>query len=183
MNTKMRNLTLTAAALAALTVIAPKATAQPWKGFPLPPSPHQVREMFQERHGGHSYGNSGHGSTGGGYGHGYGGGYRGGYGGGYRGPTGGYGRGYYGGGRGYYGGYPHRYVAPVRPYVRYGYGGGYGYGAPYRTYSGFRFYSSCPGPGYVYIANIGWALPPYAGAVWIPGYYDDEGLWIEGCWR
>lgn len=175
MNTKMRNLTLAAAALAALTVIAPKATAQPWKGFPLPPSPHQVREMFQERHGsprnqapGHAYGNYGRGSYGGGYG-------RGAYGGGYRGPAVGY-------GRGYYGGYEHRYVAPVRPYVR-GYGGGYGYGAPYRTYAGFRFYSSCPGPGYVYIADLGWALPPFLGAVWVPGYSDIDGLWVEGYWR
>lgn len=176
MNTKMRNLTLTAAALAALTVTAPNAAAQPWKGFPLPPSPHQVKEMFQERHGsrrdqtpGHAYGGGyGHGAYDGGYGHGYGGGYRG--------PARGY-------GRGYYGGYAPRYVAPVRPYVRYGYGGGYAYGAPFRTYAGVRFYSSCPGPGYVYIANVGWGLPPFQGAVWYPGYYDDEGIWIEGCWR
>lgn len=174
MNSTMRNLTLAAAALAALTVTAPKAAAQPWKGFPLPPSPHQVREMFQERHGssgnhapGHGYGNYGRDSYGGRYGHGA-------YGGGYRGPSGGY-------GRGDHRGYERRYVAPVRPYARYGYGGGYG--APYRTYSGFRFYSSCPGPGYVYIANFGWGLPPFAGAVWYPGYTDDEGFWIEGFWR
>ncbi|MEO8053800.1 MAG: hypothetical protein ABI768_01505 [Acidobacteriota bacterium] len=174
MNTTMRNLTLTAAALAALTVIAPKATAEPWKGFPLPPSPHQVREMFQERHGSprnqapaRAYGNYGRGSYGGQYG-------RGAYGNGYRGPASGY-------SRGNYGGYGRRYVAPVRPYARHGYGGGYG--APYRTYSGLRFYSSRPGPGYVYIADNGWALPPFPGAVWYPGDYDDEGLWIEGCWR
>jgi hypothetical protein len=170
MNTKMRNLTLAAAALAALTVSAPKATAAPWKGFPLPPSPHQVKEMFQERHGsqGYRYENGGRGYSGS-YGHG-------GYGHGGYGAYGGY-RGY---SRGTYGGYGYRYAAPVRPYVRY-YGGGYA--APYRTYAGFRFYSSCPGPGYVYVANFGWALPPFAGAVWYPGYYDDGGVWIDGCWR
>jgi hypothetical protein len=172
MNTTMRNLTLTAAALAALTVIAPKAAAQPWKGFPLPPSPHQVREMFQERHGsprnqapGHAYGNYGRGSNGGGYGHESYGTYG----------HGGYGHGGYGGYRGAYG---YRYVAPVRPYVRYGYGA-----APYRLYSGFRFYSACPGPGYVYIADLGWVLPPFLGAVWVPGHYDIGGYWVDGFWQ
>ncbi len=48
----LRNLTLSAAALAALLAAAPKAAAQ----FPLPPSPHQVREMWYRRHGGWHYG-------------------------------------------------------------------------------------------------------------------------------
>jgi hypothetical protein len=148
MNTKMRNLTLTAAALAALTVTAPKAAAEPWRNFPLPPSPHEVREMFRERHESprrefreerhERYEAREHGTHG------------------YRG-----------------------YVAPVRPVVRYG----YGYAAPYRTYAGFRFYSACPGPGYVYIANYGWVVPPFFGAVWIPGHYDIEGYWVDGFWR
>jgi hypothetical protein len=145
MNRTLRNLTLTAAALAALTVTAPKAAAEPWRNFPLPPSPHEVREMFRGRHESprqefreerHEHG---------------------------------------------YGGYGYRgrvYVAP-RPVVRYG----YGWAAPYRVYSGFRFYSACPGPGYVYIANCGWALPPFFGAVWVPGHYDFEGFWVEGFWR
>jgi hypothetical protein len=136
MNTRMRNMTLTAAALAALTVTAPKAVAEPWKNFPLPPSPHEVREMFRERH--ERYEAREHGTHG------------------YRG-----------------------YVAPVRPYARYG----YGYAAPYRTYAGFRFHSACPGPGYVYIANYGWVVPPFFGAVWIPAHYDIEGYWVEGFWR
>ncbi|MGA7993032.1 MAG: hypothetical protein WCC53_16515 [Thermoanaerobaculia bacterium] len=139
MKNTMRNLTLSAAALAALTVIAPKASAEPWKNFPLPPSPRQVREMWRERHESprHEFRERGTG----------------------------------------YGQYGRAYAAPVRPYVR------YGYAAPFRVLSGFRFYAACPGPGYVYIANYGWALPPYYGAVWIPGHYDFEGFWIEGHWR
>ncbi|HQQ77690.1 MAG TPA: hypothetical protein PLB01_10075 [Thermoanaerobaculia bacterium] len=148
MNTKMRNLTLTAAALAALTVTAPKAAAEPWKNFPLPPSPHEVREMWRERHETPRQEYREHGRGGYGYGHRYG------YG---HGPV---------------------YVAP-RPVVRYG----YGYAAPYRTYAGFRFYSACPGPGYVYVANYGWARPPFFGAVWVPGYTDIDGFWVEGYWR
>lgn len=132
MNTKMRNLTLTAAALAALTVTAPKAAADDHgRNQNRRESPRQ--EYREERHE-----------------HGY-------------------------------GGYAYRgraYVAP-RPVVRYG----YGYAAPYRTYAGFRFYSACPGPGHVYIANYGWVRPPFFGAVWIPGHYDIEGYWVEGFWR
>jgi hypothetical protein len=143
MKNTLRNLTLSAAALAALTVTAPKAEAEPWRNFPLPPSPHQVREMWRERHEsprrefrehGYGYGN--------GYGH--------------------YGR---------------AYVGPVRPGVR------YGYAAPFRVLSGVRFFSYCPGPGYVYVADYGWVLPPFFGAVWIPGHYDFRGFWIEGFWR
>ncbi len=181
MNNNLRNMTLTAAALAALTLTAPKAAAQ-WKGFPLPPSPHQVREMFQERHGGRgddrrdrgngAWGNRGgyenHGNDGNrGYGN---------YGNRGYGNYGGYGYRGYGADRGYrnYGG--RAFVGPVRPYVR-------GYASPFRVFSGFRFYNACPGPGYVYIADLGWALPPYASAAWIPGFYDEEGFWVEGYWR
>jgi hypothetical protein len=167
MKNTTRNLTLSAAALAALVSIAPKASAEPWKNFPLPPSPHQVREMLRDRHESprlefrgrddrgrtRDYGNRGYGSRD--YGA----------------------RGY--AGRGYvYGGYERErfYAAPVRPFRP------LGLPSPFRVLSGFRFYSSCPGPGYVYIANNGWVLPPYPGAVWIPGHYDVEGYWVEGFW-
>ena len=151
MNTKMRNLTLTAAALAALTVIAPKAAAQEHtRGGGRGNAPQQQqgsrsfrgnerrespRQEFRE--------------------HGY----------------GGYGRGVNG----------RAYVAPARPVVRYGHG--YGYAAPFRIFSGFRFYSAYPGPGYVYIADLGWVVPPFFGAVWIPGHYDIGGYWVDGFWR
>jgi hypothetical protein len=143
MNTKMRNLTLTAAALAALTVTAPKAAADDHgRSQNRREAPRQeVRE--HERHELHEHGYGGYG---------------------------GYGR---------YEGYGRGYAAPVRPFVRYG----YGYAAPFRTFAGFRFYSACPGPGYVYIANYGWVVPPFFGAVWIPGHYDIEGYWVEGFWR
>ena len=97
------------------------------------------------------------------------------------------GHGSYGGGRAYHGGSSTygrggngtRLRRAVRPYVRYG----YGYGYPYRTYAGFRFSPAYPGPGHVYITNLGWALPPFLGAVWVPGHYDIGGFWVEGFWR
>jgi hypothetical protein len=145
MNTKMRNLTLTAAALAALTVIAPNASAQtrPHGGGNTP------QHGTSSRNGGGAQNGAGHGSY----------------------------------GYGYRGGYGTHVVAPVHPYVRYGYGYGYGYGHPYRTYAGFPFYAAYPGPGYVYIANLGWALPPFFGAVWVPAHYDIGGVWVEGFWQ
>jgi len=54
--------------------------------------------------------------------------------------------------------------------------------APFRTFGGFRFYSYCPGPGYVYVSD-GWVLPPYAGAIWIGGRYARGGVWIAGHFR
>jgi hypothetical protein len=60
----------------------------------------------------------------------------------------------------------------------------YGY-SPFRVFGGLRFYSSCPGPGYVYISDgdcEGWVYPPYAGAEWLPGSYDRFGVWIGGRW-
>jgi hypothetical protein len=131
MNTKMRNLTLTAAALAALTVTAPKAAAddrgrsQNRREAPRQEYREHERHEYRER------------------------------------------------------GYGRAYVAPVRPVVRYG----YGHAAPFRTFAGFRFYSAYPGPGYVYIANYGWVVPPFFGAVWIPAHYDIGGYWVEGFWR
>jgi len=134
MNTTMRNLTLTAAALAALMVTAPKAAADDrGRNQNRRESP---RQEYRE-HEGHE--------------HGY-----------------GYGRGSYG----------RAYVAP-RPVARYG----HGYAAPFRIFSGVRFYSAYPGPNYVYIANYGWVVPPFFGAVWVPAHYDVEGYWVEGFWR
>ncbi len=54
---------------------------------------------------------------------------------------------------------------------------------PIRVASGFRFYSVRPGPRYIYVTGFGWALPPYFGAVWVPGHYAFGGVWVDGCWR
>jgi hypothetical protein len=68
------------------------------------------------------------------------------------------------------------FPAPVRVFGR-------RYVSPFRVFAGRRFYSYCPGPGYVYIADYGWGLPPFLGAVWIPGYTDIDGFRVEGYWR
>jgi len=143
MNKTMRNLTLTAAALAALTVIAPEASAQDrgrGRGAEAPRQEHkearvQVSRGTERREWRENA---------------------------YRGP-------------GRYG------YAPPSRYGNYAYRAGYA--APFRTFSGFRFYSAYPGPSYVYIANYGWVLPPFFGAVWIPGHYDIGGYWVDGFWR
>ncbi len=148
MNNTLRNLTLSAAALAALTVIAPKASADDrgrGRGFNAPRQ--ELREHGRREIHGNTYGR--------GYGYGY--------------------RNEYGHGYGWRG--PGRYYVAPRPVFR------YGYASPFRVFSGFRFYSYCPGPGYVYIANYGWVFPPFLGAVWVPGHYDIDGFWIEGFWR
>jgi hypothetical protein len=139
MNNTMRNLTLTAAALAALTVIAPNPAAQDHarKGGRGNAPRQESRQQF---HGNARHEVRGHA----------------------------------------YGGYGRRYVA-ARPVVRYGYGARYA--APFRHFSGFRFYAAYPGPGYVYIAGFGWVLPPFFGAVWVPAHYDIGGYWVEGGWR
>jgi hypothetical protein len=140
MKKTMRNLTLSAAALAALVTFAPKASAQDY-GRNRGNAPQQQY-----------YGNNGHG--GGNDGH------------------------YHGNDGHYHGSYGHyHYAAPV-----YRYGWGYGY-APYHLYSGYRFYPYYPGAGYVYIAGFGWVIPPFFGAVWVPGHYDIGGVWIQGFWR
>ncbi len=146
MNNTLRNLTLSAAALAALTVIAPRASADDRSRDRGHGAPRQESRSFErreaprqdfrgnDRHEWRGRGNDGHGRA---------------------------------------------YVAPARPFVRYG----YGYRAPFRVFSGFRFYAACPGPGYVYISNYGWILPPFFGAVWVPAHYDIGGFWVEGLWR
>lgn len=55
-------------------------------------------------------------------------------------------------------------------------------GAPYRMVGGIRFYGVRPGPAYVWVGG-GWALPPYAGANWVPGHWTRYGAWIHGHWR
>jgi hypothetical protein len=149
MNNTMRNLTLTAAALAALMVAAPKAAADDrGHGGNRGNAPRPESRSFQRREAPRpAYrGNDRHEWRERGY-----------------------------GGR--------AYVAPARPFARYGTGYGYGHAAPFRMVSVFRFYSACPGPGFVYIANTGWVFPPFFGAVWVPGHYDIEGFWVEGFWE
>ena len=75
---------------------------------------------------------------------------------------------------------PRAVYAPYYPY------GPHRYVAPFRVFHGVRFYSYYPGPGSVYIVDggyTGWVLPPFAGAVWVPGYYDRFGFWVGGHWR
>ena len=60
---------------------------------------------------------------------------------------------------------------------------GRGYVAPFRVYAGSRFFSYCPGPGYFYVSDLGWAFPPFPGAVWVPAHYDFDGFFIEGGWQ
>lgn len=145
MNTTMRNLTLAAAALAALTAAAPRAAAQD-RGRDRGHAAEAPRQAFRGQERREFRGQEFRGNE----------------------------RREHG-----YSGFGRAYVAPVRPAGRYG----YAYAAPFRVLSGFRFFSYCPGPSYVYIANYGWALPPFFGAVWIPGHYDIGGFWVEGFWR
>jgi hypothetical protein len=53
---------------------------------------------------------------------------------------------------------------------------------PFRVFGGFRFFSYFPGPGYVWVDDCGWVLPPFAGAVWVPRF-DRFGVVIGGFWR
>lgn len=198
MKNTLRNLTLSAAALAALTVIAPTAAAQDRGRGGYGNAPRQENRSFGRRetpgqaprqdyrgqlrddrghsraegyrgngnrgfenrgfenrgYGNRDYGNRGYGNRGYDNRH--------------------YGnRGY--GARGYERG--RFYAAPIRPFRS------IGIPSPFRIFSGFRFYSACPGPDYVYIADYGWVLPPFFGAVWVPAHYDIEGYWVEGFWR
>ena len=135
MNNTMRNLTLSAAALAALMVVAPKASAED-RGRGRTASPRQ--EFSGRERGAESRDDR----------------------------------------REHVGRAPGRvFVAPVRSFAR------RGFFAPGRVFSGFRFFSYCPGPGYVYIANYGWVVPPFFGAVWVPDHYDIGGFYVEGGWR
>jgi hypothetical protein len=54
--------------------------------------------------------------------------------------------------------------------------------APFRFFAGSRFFSYCPGPGYLYIDDLGWVFPPFADALWVPRF-DRFGVRIGGFWR
>ena len=56
------------------------------------------------------------------------------------------------------------------------------YIAPFRVFAGSRFYSYCPGPGYIYIDDLGWVFPPFFGAAWVPRF-DPFGVRIGGFWQ
>jgi hypothetical protein len=57
------------------------------------------------------------------------------------------------------------------------------YVSPFRVFAGSRFYSYCPGPGYIYVDDLGWVFPPFSGARWFPAHVDRFGIQIDGCWR
>jgi len=57
------------------------------------------------------------------------------------------------------------------------------YVAPFRVFAGSRFYSYCPGPGYIYVDDFGWVFPPFPGAVWIAPHLGRFGVRIGGFWR
>ncbi len=59
---------------------------------------------------------------------------------------------------------------------------GRGHIAPFRFFAGSRFFSYCPGPGYIYIDDLGWVFPPFVGALWVPRF-DPFGVRIGGFWR
>jgi hypothetical protein len=55
--------------------------------------------------------------------------------------------------------------------------------APFRVFAGSRFFSYCPGPGYIYIDDLGWVFPPFVGAMWVPAPLNRFGVQIGGFWR
>jgi hypothetical protein len=54
---------------------------------------------------------------------------------------------------------------------------------PFRVFAGSRFFSFCPGPGYIFVDDLGWVFPPFVGAVWVPAHFNRFGVWVGGCWR
>jgi hypothetical protein len=166
MKNLMRNLTLSAAALAALVSIAPKADAQNWnraQGREARPSRGAERgsrgDAFrgqagrQEGYRGEAFrGNSGRRE-------------------GFR--VDGY-RGRESGAREWRG---QSFSRPSAAFY------GRGYVSPFRVYAGSRFYSTRPGVGYFFVNGLGWVFPPFPGAVWVPAHYDFDGFFIEGGWQ
>jgi len=155
MRNLMRNLTLSAAALAALVSFAPKAVADAGgRG--------QGNGHNSQNHGGQSNGHNGQSyggqSNGRNEGHGA------------------YDR-HDSRGQGYREPGRYAYAPPVRSFY------GSRYAAPYRVYAGSRFYATRPGPGYFFVNALGWVFPPFPGAVWVPAHYDIGGFYVEGCWR
>jgi len=57
------------------------------------------------------------------------------------------------------------------------------YVTPFRVFAGSRFYSYCPGPGYIYVDDFGWVFPPFPGAVWVAPRIGRFGVRIGGFWR
>jgi hypothetical protein len=55
--------------------------------------------------------------------------------------------------------------------------------APFRVFAGSRFFSYCPGPGYIHIDDLGWVFPPFVGAMWVPAHFNRFGVQIGGFWR
>jgi hypothetical protein len=55
--------------------------------------------------------------------------------------------------------------------------------APFRVFASSRFFSYCPGPGYIYIDDLGWVFPPFVGAMWVPAQFNRFGVQIGGFWR
>lgn len=55
--------------------------------------------------------------------------------------------------------------------------------APFRVFAGSRFFSYCPGPGYIYIDDLGWVFPPFVGAMWVPAHFNRLAVQIGGFWR
>lgn len=148
MKNLMRNLTLSAAALAALVSIAPKADAQNWnraQGREARPSRGGESRGFERRESGRQeFREHGRQEL--------------------------RGHAYHGPGR-------YAYAPPVRSFY------GSRYVSPFRVYAGSRFFSYRPGPGYFYVSDLGWAFPPFPGAVWVPAHYDFDGFFIEGGWQ
>jgi hypothetical protein len=146
MKSLMRNLTLSAAALAVLVVAAPKSNADQFRRG-------EARQTFR--------GNPGHGGT-------------------FRGQTfrGGESRGreFRGGA---FRGNEFRGRAFARPPAFFS---GRGRIAPFRFFAGSRFFSYCPGPGYIYIDDLGWVFPPFVDALWVPRF-DPFGVRIGGFWQ
>ena len=70
-----------------------------------------------------------------------------------------------------------------RAFARPAYFYGGRYVAPFRVFAGSRFYSYCPGPGYIYVDDFGWVFPPFPGAVWISPRIGRFGVRIGGFWR
>ncbi len=60
---------------------------------------------------------------------------------------------------------------------------GHRYVSPFRVFAGSRFYSYCPGPGYIYVDDLGWVFPPFLGAVWVPAHINGFGVRVRGFWR
>jgi len=55
-------------------------------------------------------------------------------------------------------------------------------GAPLRVVAPVRVVGVRPGPRYLLVEGA-WVLPPWSGAVWVPGHYDRFGVYVAPHWR